>query len=192
MKKFLVLMCVLSLFLAVPVYSASITETGMSQGDLVKLLKSLKATVLSGAISSASLTAPNYASNGATASTQSVFTYRVNGRFYTSFAASTNLYVTKVGIAQPVSTYCYYLFTINSSGVVTVTKGRHAASTAGAAYPAAPSGGAIFGGVLIKTSAATAFTMGTSPFTPTYLPGGYPIWYQISSVYNEPGFAVLP
>jgi hypothetical protein len=136
--------------------------------------------------------APNYASNGATASTQSVFTYRVNGRFYTSFAASTNLYVTKVGIAQPVSTYCYYLFTINSSGVVTVTKGRHAASTAGAAYPAAPSGGAIFGGVLIKTSAATAFTMGTSPFTPTYLPGGYPIWYQINSVYNEPGFAVLP
>jgi hypothetical protein len=189
MKKFLVLMCVLSLFLAGNVFAASITETGMSQGDLVILLKSLKAGVLNGAVSSGGLTSGFTALQGATAKTVYPMPFKINGILY-SLSSTSNMYLTKTAV-QAVSTYCYYLFTINSSGAVTVTKGKEAASTSASSYPAAPSGGVIFGGVLVKTSAATAFTMGTSSFSTSYLPYS-PIWYNLSAIANERGLAVLP
>ncbi len=187
MKKFLVLMCVLSLFLAAPAYSASISETGMSQGDLVKLLKSLKNGVLYGALGSAGMTTGFHTTQGATAIQTAPLYYKINGVFY-SKAATTNMYLTVLA-AQTANTYCYYLFSVDSSGVVTVTKGREGASTTASSYPDVPSGKAAFAGLLVKTSAASAFTMGTSSFNNSYLPFR-PVWYQLSTV--GAGYGMLP
>jgi hypothetical protein len=189
MKKFLVLMCVLSLFLAGNAYSASVSETGMSQGDLVRLLKSLKTAVLSRAISSGSLTTLFGVAQGATAQTQSAFTYTINGRFY-NMAASTNIWLNTTAV-QPVSTYCRYLFTINASGKITVTKGNNSSATATTYLPAVPAGNAVFGSALIKTSAASAFTMGSNQFRATMLPFA-PVWYQLSAAASESSMMVLP
>lgn len=189
MKKFLVLMCVLSLFLAAPAYSASISETGMRQGDLVRLLKSLKSVALNGALASAGMTSNFHTTQGATARTTYPIGYKVNGVLY-GFPATSNMYL-PIASAQAVSTYCRYLFTIDPSRIIKVTKGKDAASTDAAYYPAAPASGSIFGGALIKTSAASAFTMGSSSFTTSYLPFA-PVWYNLNAVSNERGLATLP
>lgn len=186
MKKFLVLACVLTLLFACNSFAA-ISETGMSQGDLVKLLKSLKSGVLYGALGSAGMTTGFYAQQGATAAQTAPLYYKLNGVFYDR-AASTNMYLTVLP-EQAANTYCYYLFSVNSTGGVTVTKGREGASTSASSYPEIPSGEAAFAGLLVKTSAASAFTMGTSSFNSSYLPYA-PIWYQLSTVGS--GYGQLP
>ena len=190
MKKFLVLVCVLSLFLAGNVF-AEITETGMSQGDLVRLLKSLKTSTLNRTMSSASLTISTWSlTQGATAETQLAFNYTVDGRWYT-FAASTNIYLTPTA-EQAVSTYCHYLFSINASGKIQVTKGNDASATNKTYLPAAPKGFTVFGAALVKTSAASAFTMGSNQFRPTMLPNA-PVWYQLSTeAASQSSMMVLP
>lgn len=186
MKKILVSVCIISLFFAVNAFAA-ITETGMSQGDLVKLLKSLKSGVLYGALGSAGMTTGFYANQGATADQTAPLYYKINGVFYNR-AASTNLYLTKLS-AQTANTYCYYLFSVNAAGAVTVTKGKEGASTTASSYPEVPANQAAFAGLLVKTSAASAFTMGSSSFSNAYLPFA-PVWYQLSTVGS--GYGKLP
>jgi hypothetical protein len=196
MKKFLVLVCIISLFLAgVPfAYSGTITETGMSQKDLVRFLSNvvtivneLKADVnllryqnLTGTVSSAGLTS-NYGktTDVATAYMSSPIKYIINGNFYDA-AASANLYIPTTA-AQSTPTYCYYLFSINSSGVISVTKGTEGSATASLTLPGIPADTAPFGAVLVY-AAQTSFTMGTSTFEFAVLGNASPTWYNLSTV----------
>lgn len=65
---------------------------------------------------------------------------------------------------QPVSTYCYYLISADTTGAITVTKGTDSATAPGAALamPALPANSAPLGTILIQTDASHTFTSGTT------------------------------
>lgn len=190
MKRFLVLVCIISLFLAgVPfAYSGTITETGMSQRDLVRFLSNVvtivnelkadynlaKAQLRTYALSNATLTALWEA----TAYTSGTLTYVIDGKLY-SLSASSDIYITPTA-AQSTPTYCNYLFSIDADGAITVTKGTEAAATASLTLPAVPANTAPFGYAQIYAS-STAFTMGASSLSLAVLPSS-PTWVNITMV----------
>jgi hypothetical protein len=190
MKKFLILACVLSLlFAGTYSFAASITPTGMSQGDLVKFITSAKEAILNGATTSGTLTSGFSATQGASAVTTTTINYKINGVLYI-LSASANIKWTPTAV-QTAGTYCYYLFTLNSSGVMKATKGTEGTTAALAGYPAdAPASSAIVGGALVHTT-STAFTMGTSSFSTSYL-AATPTWYNLMAISTDVGLSVLP
>lgn len=66
--------------------------------------------------------------------------------------------------AQPVSTYCRYVFTLDTDEDVDVFPGETAASAALAAYPSVDEGVCPFASVLVATDSTATFTLGTTNF----------------------------
>ncbi len=190
MKKYIALACILTvMFVGIPLVRAgTITETGMSQRDLVRYLTNISTIVnelkadynlARYQLLNRSFTSGVLSSSGAvaTAKTTATINYTIDGNLY-SFAASSNMYITPTA-AQSTPTYCYYLFSLNSSGAVTVTKGTEAAGTASLTLPGVPDGTTPFGAVLVYAS-STAFTMGTSNLNTAVIAA--PTWYNLSTV----------
>ena len=181
MKRFFICACILALLFAGVSLgrTGTITETGMSQKDLVRYLVGLL---------NANLTKGGLTSSGAvaTAKTTATINYRIGGKLY-SMAASTNLTFAPTA-AQTVPSYCLYLFSLNSSGKLTVTKGPESSASAGAALPAGPANQAPIGSVLVYAS-STAFTMGTSTMGTAVISA--PTWYDLSTAISGSGNGIV-
>jgi hypothetical protein len=146
----------------------------MSQRDLVRFLNNVANIINNQNFIKAGLTSSGAVS---TAKTTTATYYAIAGKLYT-MAASTNMTIPPTA-AQSTPTYCYYLFSLNSSGALTVTKGAESATSAGASLPAVPASKAPIGSVLVYAS-ATAFTMGTSNMNTAVISA--PTWTDLNSV----------
>jgi hypothetical protein len=195
MKKYIILTCILALVFAglTFVRAGTISETGISQKDLVRFLSNIVTIVnelksdynLSrGQLLNMSTSKGGLGSTGdvATARTTATVNYMINGVMY-SLAASSSMTIPPTA-AQSTPTYCYYLFSLDSNGKLYVTKGTEAASSGAATLPAVPENKAPFGAVLVYAS-STAFTMGTSNLDTAVIPT--PTWYDIGMVFSGSG-----
>lgn len=109
--------------------------------------------------------------NATTIKTVNAIDYCIDGVIFTK-AATDNIAFTATA-QQAVSTFCLYLFSIDSAGTVTVTKGTEL-GTDTAVLPARPASSAVIGAVKVATDGATTFTGGTTDLgaagiTDTYL-----------------------
>ena len=75
---------------------------------------------------------------------------------------------------QAISTFCYYLVSLNSLGTVTVTKGTNNTY----ALPSIPSGNAAIGAIKITTNGSNTFTSGTTDLSGT---GITAVFYDIDA-----------
>jgi len=87
--------------------------------------------------------------------------YNIYNKNY-SFVATDNITVTSC-VTQAISTFCYYLVSIDVSGNVTTTKGTDKTFL----IPSTPAGDVPIGVFLITTDASDTFTAGTTAFNAT-------------------------
>lgn len=82
--------------------------------------------------------------------------YQIYNQQYT-LTAQDNIPMTACAV-QAISTYCYYLVSVDGDGIITVTKGTDNT----AAIPAVPAGQIAIGALKIATDGVTTFTSGTT------------------------------
>lgn len=140
------------------VLAGDITDTGMSQKDLYKLLRNVVKAINNGAYGNAGLTTGT--TTPAYIKTANSISYAVDGLFYTK--AATDNIATATATAQAANTYCLYLLTLNSSGTLAATKGTELATDT-AILPDVPASVAPIG--ILKIATTTTFTLGTTSLT---------------------------
>jgi hypothetical protein len=200
MRKFLTYICMTLILAGVGTWimAGNITETGVSQRDLVKFLQNVVTMVneikadynlLRGQNTNRAL---DNAKIGETVSTDAAsasaiktsgFSYVIDGIIYTKAEAEQTGFATAATQSTP--SFCRYLFSINSAGTVVVTKGSDATPSASAYFPANPSGYAPFGGMLVLSSGTTGFVAGLHRATLTRSTSV--IWYNLSYVNSGAG-----
>ena len=186
MRKFLIFICIFLMLFCIPIVKAEdITGTGMSQRALVKFLENI-VTIVNELKSDFNILRDNFLNKTTTSGimsfgsgessgkTTSTANYAIGGKLYT-FSASSNIrFIPQT--AQSTPTYCYYLFSLNSSGVLTTTKGTEGSSTPSLVMPAVPANTAPIAAVLIYAS-STAFQLGVSSTSTAVITT--PTWYQL-------------
>jgi len=163
MKKKLVGLLLVALLLfggGFYVTAGDITSTGQSWADVYKLLKNLVTNVQNQSHSYGNISYNSTTPSGI--DINNAIDYSIAGIMYQK--AATDYTAPTAATVQAVSTECLYLFSLNSSGTLTVTKGTATATTGGAILPDLPASSAPIGYVKINTSAAGTFTMGTTTF----------------------------
>lgn len=195
MRKFVTYICMTLIlaFVGTWILAGNITETGMSQRDLVKFLGNivtivneakadfnlLRTEARDRATTSGSV-GDTVSVNAATASAikTSGFTYVIDGVFYSQAASKQLSFATTATMAT--DTYCRYLFSINAAGTVIMTKGTEATPSTGAYFPAPTAGYAPFAGVLVMSTGTTGFVGGLHKLTDTRSMSV--VWYNLSYV----------
>ena len=186
MRKFLIFICIFLMLFCIPIVKAEdITGTGMSQRALVKFLENI-VTIVNELKSDFNILRDNFLNKTTTSGTMSfgsgessgrtttTVNYAIGGKLYTFSASSDIEFVPQT--AQSTPTYCYYLFSLNSSGVLTTTKGTEGSSTPSLVMPAVPANTAPIAAVLIYAS-STAFQLGVSNTSTAVITT--PTWYQL-------------
>lgn len=180
MKKILSVFLILSVMcLGSPAFAGNITSTGMNQGDLYNLLNNLSTSALTRSFTPAGV---GIASQATTILTANTLYYSIAGNLYSKTAVTHAVYGSGSSTKQQAaSTYCLYLFSLNSSGTIIVTKGSEV-STDTAILPALPSGYAPFGAVKVQTG-ATTFTYGATALSNSLVTDTY---YNLSTMDSGP------
>lgn len=159
MKKFF-----LALILTAAVVGASfaynIEPNGVNQADLYKLLQNLVAANSNRTYGTAGFAATS--TTTATFDIGTTFAYTIDGAFYSKAASAT---IADVSAAvQAKGTTCYYLFSVDSAGDVTTTKGVAVAVGGTPKLPEVPASQAPFASLKVAVTAAatSTFTLGTT------------------------------
>lgn len=195
MKKYIALACILGmLFIAVPLVRAgTITETGVTQRDLVRYLSNI-ATIVNELKADVNLLRAQVINSGtaspagfgightASAKTTGTYYYDIEGIPYVLIASSSMVYPMAAGASgnfttQTTPSYCYYLYGIDATGNLTVTQGTQAAIGATITLPAVPTKTAPLGYILVYAT-TNNFTLGSDVFMKPYV-GATPTAYQL-------------
>ena len=173
MKKTICLLA--GLFIFSVAHAGSITNTGVGQGDLVKLLTNMTRAHNFHMVSSANLTRSETVTTDLNiGTTLDAILYVSSGNMY-SMDASNNIHVVAPSAdAQATGTICDYLLTFNHlTSVFSINGGNAETVTNNVKLPAVPAGGIPIGVIRLSTGTATTFNFGiegldTAAYTVTY------------------------
>lgn len=162
-RSFLALALILVLVVAIsPAQAREITPNGCRQGDLVEFITQLQNRTNTTTLSHANV--HKHADASPTLDIGTTFSYSISGYTYSKAASDTCGELT--ASAQSTGTAVLYLFSVNSAGTATCTKGTAVSYLTTPDFPEPPSGYCPFGAlkVTIAPTASTAFTLGTTAF----------------------------
>lgn len=159
-RKLFIVLLLVAVIASTAAYARSITGSGKSQGDLVAYLEILQARLLTGNCTYANI--HSQAAASASLDIGTTFTYTINGTAYQKVASDS--VAGFAATAQATGTACMYLFSVDTTGAVTTTKGTAVSYLLTPALPAATANKAPFGAmkVVIDPTAAGGYTAGTT------------------------------
>lgn len=160
MKRAL-LVIALCFSLCVPAFAGTISNTGMSQGDLVSWMTKVQSRVNTGRNFNFTSGALAVAADVALFKTAATIAYTINGVLYTKVATD-NIPWAPTPTNMDNNTVCAFVISVNAAGTVAVTQGTVKTGTTAPVIPAPPADSAVIGMIHIVNTSGSTYTPGST------------------------------